>query len=160
MRKNKLSYLLFFFTLVFDQSTKYLARTQLSETQPFEIWPGHFKFQLVHNTGAFLSLGASWPEPVRISILIVFVILFLFFVWRSMVSDKSTLKQKICYAVILGGGIGNLIDRISQGEVTDFIWLGWGVLQTGVFNVADMGILFGVLALILEIHPKDNKKVV
>ena len=158
--KKHLNYFLLLLVVVVDQLTKYLARLFLQVDNHIEIGAGHIKLQLTHNSGAFLSMGANWSESARWIVLIGFVILFLFFLWRLMTSSQSTYKQKLCYAIVLGGGTGNLIDRIFAGEVTDFLWLGYGKLQTGVFNIADMAILFGVLILFLEIHPKNNKKVI
>ena len=67
----------------------------------------------------------------------------------------------VALALILAGGIGNLIDRISNnGLVTDFINVGIGPLRTGVFNVADMAVLFGVLALgYLSIYTHEDKAI-
>lgn len=166
MASNFKNYALFALVLVADQVTKSIARTNLVEGDPISFLSGHLKFFLVHNTGAFLSLGASWPYHVRLVVLILFVIFLLYFLWRMMTHSSTDVKHKICYALVLGGGMGNLIDRLYLGEVTDFVWIGFGPLQTGVFNIADMAILFGVIYLILEplffkliglkVHSKNN----
>ncbi len=160
MTKNQFNYFLVALIFILDQSTKFLARKYLEAREPIEIWTGHIRLQLVHNTGAFLSMGAEWPGYLRWTVLIAFVFFFLFFLWRLMIKESSTPKQKTCYAIVLGGGLGNLLDRLLMGEVTDFLWLGAGPVQTGVFNLADVAILFGILVLLLEVHPKNNKDVV
>jgi len=136
--------------LILDQTTKALARIYLTEQSVIEVWPGHIRLQLAFNSGAFLSFGSQWSDGLRGLVFIVFVMVFLFFLWKMMTSPKSNRAQKICYSLVLGGGLGNLIDRIYLGAVADFLWIGFGALQTGIFNVADVAILFGVLFLIFE----------
>jgi signal peptidase II len=59
----------------------------------------------------------------------------------------------VAWSLVLSGGVGNLLDRVlHDGRVIDFMNLGRGNLRTGIFNVADMCITFGVLLLILQAH--------
>jgi signal peptidase II len=147
-KKNVLS--LFLVILGIDQVTKIFSRMYLSEVQPIWIIENHLKFLLAFNPGAFLSLGSNWSGTSRTLVFIVFVIGFLFFLWKLIKDPNNSDLQNNCYTLILSGGIGNLIDRIIFGQVTDFLWVGIGPLQTGIFNVADMAILFGVIFLLLE----------
>ncbi len=154
-------YLYVFLITLADQLSKIAIRMNISENEQLIFLNGHFKILFVHNKGAFLSLGDSWSTSMRWIILILFVCFLLLVLWRLMVHSSTTAKHKLCYSIIIGGGLGNLIDRIYFDGVTDFLWIGFGPLQTGVFNLADMGILFGVLYLILEpfylkIHSKNN----
>ncbi len=154
-------YFLVFMVALADQLSKIAIRTKINENEQLIFLNGHFKILSVHNKGAFLSLGDSWPTSMRWVILILFVSILLLVLWRLMLHSSTTTKHKLCYSIIIGGGLGNLIDRIYFDGVTDFLWIGFGPLQTGVFNLADMGILFGVLYLILEpfylkIHSKNN----
>lgn len=160
MKKKFLYFILSAFVFLLDQMTKFVARRDLDAAGTVEFFSGHLRLHLVHNTGAFLSMGADWPPVLRWMILIVLVFFFLFFLTRMILKEQSTVKQKVCYAIILGGGAGNLLDRLWLGEVTDFLWLGFGPIQTGVFNIADMAILFGVIVLLLEVHPQNKKKIV
>ncbi len=98
------------------------------------------------NSGAFLSLGAGLPENIRQTIFVVlvsiFLIGFLFFVIRNQELNLLVVSSS---ALIIGGGLGNLIDRIlNQGSVIDFMNVGIGPIRTGVFNVADLAILAGI----------------
>jgi signal peptidase II len=55
----------------------------------------------------------------------------------------------VAFAFVIGGGIGNLIDRIAYGSVTDFFQIRLGVLKTGIFNMADVAVTFGVILILL-----------
>jgi len=113
---------------------------------------GVFRFQYTENTGAFLGLGARLPEPVRFWLLIVLVggvlIGMLRFVWTSQeINSMGVLGG----ALVVGGGIGNLIDRIfNAGAVIDFMDMGVGNLRTGIVNVADVAITVGVGILLVS----------
>ncbi|HEV2720597.1 MAG TPA: signal peptidase II, partial [Thermoanaerobaculia bacterium] len=102
------------------------------------------------NAGAFLSLGDNLPVHLRTIIFDVVVAIGLIAAIVVLARGKVTAHgDDIALAFIVGGGIGNLIDRIRfSGKVTDFIYLQAGPLHTGVFNVADMAITFGVLWLL------------
>ena len=127
MKTKKLFFQLFFFvaaaTLVLDQLTKFLADS-LGKT--------------IHNTGSAFGLNFGGAIPILLSIVAIGII----FYYR-----KPILKSKmlaILSALILGGAVGNLIDRIAFGFVRDFINLKiWPA-----FNVADAGLTIGVIGLI------------
>ena len=135
---------------VLDQLSKFCARQWLGDGSSFSYLFGLVKLQLAYNSGAFLSLGAGWPHVLRWIVFIGFVFIFLYFLWKLLMNPKNSRMQDLSYMMILGGGVGNLIDRIFLGEVTDFLWVGLGVLQTGIFNFADMMILIGVVCLFGE----------
>jgi signal peptidase II len=87
------------------------------------------------------------PEKLRYAMLIVlvsiFLVGFLLFVIRS---KKLTSLAVSSSVLIIGGGLGNLIDRIiNKGSVIDFMNIGIGPIRTGIFNVADLAIMAGVL---------------
>src|SRR5208283_5058245 len=110
------------------------------------------RLQLVQNPGAFLSLGASLPEHLRFALFTGAVgVLLLGLIAVSLFARPLRPWRCIALALVAGGGISNLIDRlIHDGRVTDFLNLGIGSLRTGIFNVADMAILFGALLLVLK----------
>jgi len=135
-----------------DQVTKTVASTHLPSSQPILLLSGLFRFQYTENKGAFLGLGARLPEPVRFWLLIVLVggvlIGMLRFVWTSQeINSMGVLGG----ALVVGGGIGNLIDRIfNAGAVIDFMDMGVGNLRTGIVNVADVAITVGVGILLVS----------
>lgn len=158
MLKKKPLLISFLAFLILDQLSKIAAKNYLSEDQNIWIWPEHIKLTLAYNSGAFLSLGAGWSETTRTLVFIIFVMGFLFFLWKLIKNPNNTSLQDHCYTLILSGGVGNLIDRILYRKVTDFLWVGFGPLQTGIFNIADMAILFGVLFLLGEDLISRQKK--
>ena len=63
--------------------------------------------------------------------------------------SRFRVPEVVAVAAIVGGGVGNLVDRVQLGAVRDFFNVGIGPLRTGIFNVADMAITFGGIALIV-----------
>ncbi|HYU35741.1 MAG TPA: signal peptidase II [Thermoanaerobaculia bacterium] len=129
-----------------DQAIKILAKSHLSSSLPLEFLNGAVRVQYAENTGAFLSLGADLPEKARFLLFVGLVgpilITGLAFAFKS---HRMTLTQKMGLILAVGGGIGNLIDRITHGAVVDFVSLGIGPLRTGIFNLADVAITVGLL---------------
>jgi signal peptidase II len=136
-----------------DQATKVIA-SQILESGPIEYFGGFVQFRLVHNPGAFLSLGAQLPEGVRdflfqgvVPLLLAVAVIVLM---RSMAPTRTAI---VGASLILGGGLGNFIDRtLHEGGVVDFVSIGFSGLRTGVFNVADVAIIGGVLMVLWEQH--------
>ena len=109
------------------------------------------RFEYAENPGGFLSFGAGWSPETRFWIftVIVSVMLLGILIFALRISNQTPLLTVIAVALVMGGGLSNLIDRIlNEGRVVDFIQVGIGVLRTGVFNIADMAIMTG-LGLIL-----------
>ena len=140
-----------------DQATKHLARTQLSQFN--STLPGGFvEFTLVENPGAFLSFGASLSESVRGGLLTVGVSLGLsFLLGYLMHTSRLDWLSFLGLALVWAGGMSNLIDRfVRHGLVTDFILLRAGPLHTGIFNLADLAIVFGLLILFTSFHMRQR----
>ena len=104
----------------------------------------------VLNSGVFLSLGSALEPTTRFWLFVVGVGGVLAMLLGLTLRDPRFRKPEVvAVAAIVGGGIGNLIDRVQLGAVRDFLNVGIGSLRTGIFNVADMAITFGGIALIL-----------
>jgi len=139
-------FILLFVCVGCDQSTKYAAKHFLEGQQTLSYMGDIFRLSYTENSGAFLSLGADLPENIRQIIFVVlvsiFLIGFLLFVIRKKGFNSLAVSSG---ALIIGGGLSNLIDRIiNQGAVIDFMNIGIGSLRTGIFNVADLAILAGM----------------
>jgi len=135
--------------LPLDQITKWLAREYLSHSHEYRLGPLFARFELAENPGAFLSLGASWSDSVRFWVLTVAV--FFILVWAAWSLFISKTQNKFEFwglQFLLVGGIGNLIDRAYKGTVTDFVQVGLGPLQTGIFNIVDMLILASLFIML------------
>lgn len=132
-----------------DQWTKTLVRAHVSVPRTY--LGGLLTLVRTENTGAFLSVGADLPAWIRTLVfggfVAVMLVGFTIAVVRGSISARG---DTVAAAMIIGGGFGNLIDRLLRtGHVTDFLYLEAGPLHTGVFNVADMAITAGVIWLIV-----------
>ncbi len=150
-------------TIVLDQLTKYVAEAELLLHQPVAIFPG-FNFTLMYNKGAafsFLSEAGGWQRIFFVFLSTVISIFLLF--WLRQISrdekQKDNAVLKIAIAFILGGAIGNLIDRARTGEVVDFIQVYYSSYYFPAFNIADSAITLGAGLLILDmlLEGKRNK---
>ena len=130
-----------------DRMTKNIAKENLPRHEIISMLNDTIRLQYAENTGAFLSFGADIPPRLRYFVFTILVGIFLCgLLVFQLASHQMTSAQVTAMACVLGGGFGNLIDRIvHQGRVFDFLNIGIGSLRTGVFNFADMSITFGVL---------------
>ena len=127
-----------------DQVSKGAAQEHLVGHEPLWFLGGMVRLTYVENPGGFLSLGAELPPQVRFWVFGVATALMLALLSAIVVSDQSNPPVFLLgIAMILGGGIGNLLDRLGSGVVRDFVNVGIGPIRTGVFNVADLAIMAG-----------------
>lgn len=142
-----------------DQTTKELARSHLRGHGTVRVVGDVLILRYVENEGAFLSLGAGFPRPVRVALFVVFPLAALAWLVIAM-ARSSTLSWRLLagLSIIAGGGFGNLIDRIFRGgRVSDFLNLGIGSFRTGIFNVADMAILAGLVLVLISPSAKIQR---
>lgn len=131
--------------LALDQWTKRLATLHLEGRPALEVFGEYVRLTYALNSGVAFSLGAGSRFPFYLfSIAAALVILWLFA--RGKV---PRLSQQIALALILGGALGNLVDRITTGLVVDFVEVGIGRYRWPVFNVADSAVSVGVVLFIL-----------
>jgi len=155
-----------------DQVTKWLAVKFLLGRPPLEILPG-FDLQLVYNTGAAFGLlddAGGWQNGFFIAVALV-VCVFISNMLRRLQPDE--VQGAVALALILGGAIGNLIDRMMFGHVIDFIQMyypgsscliGFSAIQYSgqavcvwpAFNIADSAIFLGAACLIIDMF-KESK---
>jgi len=127
--------------LLADQAAKIAVRGVLMEGIPEEVAGSFLRLTLRYNTGAAFSLG--WGGPVLLSIFTAVACVYLI---RIILRTGSTLRTAFL-GVILGGALGNLLDRILMGRVTDFIDVGTTGWRWPTFNVADIAICIGGIAV-------------
>jgi signal peptidase II len=129
-----------------DQAAKSVARDTLAGQPPIDLAGGLLRLTYAENPGAFLSLGARLPPFARTLIFGVGVAAILIAaVIYTLRAGHLTFGQAAGLALIAGGGVGNLIDRVLyQGSVIDYAILRLGPLSTGVFNLADVAIMGGL----------------
>lgn len=138
------------FIVLIDQVTKLLSDAGLDYAVPVTVMPG-LDLLLVYNTGAafsFLSDAGGWQRWVLAGISALVSLLVL--QWLVRVPPRQTL-QGVALAFILGGALGNLIDRVYLGHVIDFISVNAGDWRFATFNLADAAISIGAALLLLDI---------
>jgi signal peptidase II len=135
-----------------DQITKSIANRYLSETESVSLLGGSVQLQIAKNYGAFLSLGASLHRDTRATIFSVGVAAVLVALLGYCLGSTSNNPIVLpALSVIIGGGLSNLIDRLLYGGyVLDFLNMGIGSLRTGIFNVADVFIMTGVVVFLFS----------
>lgn len=133
-----------------DQATKNIARRSLASSS-VSLLNDSVRFEYTENPGAFLGLGSKLPREARFLLLVIFTSASLLLTLAFTVSARNLdVEQWVGLSLLAGGGVGNLIDRIfNDGAVIDFVRLGVGSLRTGVFNLADVAIVVGVVLLLL-----------
>lgn len=136
-------------TLAADQISKIIVRTTITPGETIEMLGGYFNLTNIENEGAFLGLGDTWPATVRLVVLtIIPVVLIVFAMVYLFTSTRNTRLGQIGACLLIGGGSGNLFDRIVYGSVTDFFHMDFIIFQTGIFNVGDMAILTGAAMML------------
>lgn len=140
--------------VAFDQITKYIAKTNLSDTKAVAFIPKIAQFRYAENTGMAFSMlsGARWIFIALTILVCTLILLYLF---------SSKCKNLWVYwslAVVVSGGIGNLIDRICFGYVVDFIEPVF--MNFAIFNIADCAVTCGAVVLIgyllLDLFKKEK----
>ncbi|WNQ09629.1 signal peptidase II [Paenibacillus aurantius] len=147
------SYWIALVVLVLDQITKKIVSGSMEVGDQLSVIGEFFKIHLYKNNGAAFSM---LPNQRLFFIVITTAVVtgLLWYIQRSRSSGKALLLSAL--GLILGGAIGNLLDRALYGEVVDFFQLTFGSYIFPIFNVADIGITIGV-ALILLDTMRDTK---
>lgn len=145
--------------VLIDQGTKIWVDTSMRLYESRPLIPGLLDLHYIRNTGAafgFLagsSIAFRIPFFIVISTLAVGIILFLFHKL-----EESEAVVPVALALVLGGAMGNLVDRVRLGEVIDFILIHYKRFQWPAFNVADIGISVGVGLLIIRMFLLERRE--
>ena len=139
-------------SLVLDQWTKVLARTHLRPLGPWRtkvIVPGYFDLRYSENTGVAFGMGQTMPGGRFILTLVALAALLLVGYYLKRSGDRQY-RLHLALGLVGGGAIGNLIDRIAFGRVTDFIVWHVGPHEWPAFNIADAALVVGVALMALD----------
>jgi signal peptidase II len=136
--------------LIVDQASKYYFEHSLELYQQIVVIPNYFSWMLAYNTGAafsFLADSGGWQR--WLFAVIAVVVSAVLVVWLKRLGRSDTWLA-IALALVLGGALGNLYDRIVLGHVIDFIFVHWHEHGFPAFNVADSAITVGAIMLALD----------
>lgn len=133
-----------------DQVTKQAAVTHLEGEPSIELFGGAARFAYAENRGAFLGLGDQLPDAARIPLLVVVNLGILLALGLWAFRRKQSALVRAAATLVIAGGVGNMIDRVLRegGRVVDFMMVGAGPVRTGIFNVADVAVMAGVILLL------------
>jgi signal peptidase II len=134
-----------------DQFSKRMVRESVEYHEQIPLFKDYLTLTKVENTGAFLSVGHTLPPLVKIFLLTVLPIVVLTLAVLYLLTKKglsNLMILGICF--IVGGGIGNIYDRVMHGSVTDFLHIDLVIFQTGIFNMADVSIMTGIFIVLLD----------
>lgn len=138
--------------LALDRYTKWLISHRLSMHDSVTVIPGFFRIIHTENPGAAFGIFADSPAQWKVGLLILFSVVALLIVsallWRT---SNAMTSSGVGLALILGGAVGNLWDRIVSRRVVDFLLFYIGRYQWPAFNVADSAIVVGACLLVFEI---------
>ncbi|MDO9168437.1 MAG: signal peptidase II [Methylobacter sp.] len=144
--------------VILDQGSKLAIASSMQLYESIQIMP-FFKLTYVHNTGAafsFLSEAGGWQRWFFAALALAISVVIA--VWLTRLKKHETLLA-VALALVLGGAVGNLIDRLAYGYVIDFLDVYYGTWHWPAFNVADSAITLGVILMLAEsfglVHPKE-----
>ncbi|MCU7906032.1 MAG: signal peptidase II [Candidatus Thiodiazotropha sp. (ex Epidulcina cf. delphinae)] len=147
-----------FLVILIDQATKQFAESVLTRYEPVYVLP-FFDFTLLYNKGAafsFLSNQGGWQRWFFIILAIGVTLVLIIWLWRLTREEKWI---AVALSLIIGGAVGNVIDRILFGQVIDFIHLHYQEHYWPAFNIADSSITLGVAIMLFDALILSKKRV-
>ena len=141
-----------------DQFSKKIVKRSVLPYETIHVLNDHLTVTRVENSGAFLSAGNSMPKASKqiFLTLIPVIAMVLGLVYLFLKPVSNSMLMGLCF--VIGGGIGNLFDRILYGSVTDFLYVKFGIFQTGIFNIADVSIMTGVFFILLQFFIRKDQR--
>ena len=133
-----------------DQFSKKIVKRSVLPYETIHVLNDHLTVTRVENSGAFLSAGDSMSKSSKqiFLTLIPIIAMILGLVYLFLKPVSGNMLTGLCF--VIGGGLGNLVDRIMYGSVTDFLFVKVGIFETGIFNLADVSIMTGMLLIFLQ----------
>ncbi|MFN8062911.1 MAG: signal peptidase II [Vicinamibacterales bacterium] len=138
--------------VVLDQLTKWLVRRTIELHDSVEIVPNFLNLTHVRNSGAafgFLN-GVDFPFKSVVIVVVAVVALAAIALYARQLGAE-TLTARVAFGLVLGGAVGNLIDRATAGYVVDFVDAYWGAVHFWAFNVADSAITVGAILMLIDL---------
>jgi signal peptidase II len=143
-----------------DQISKEVIRKNVGFYETRRVIEDVFTITYVENSGAFLSIGSNLPHTAKILILSVIPLIALGLgVVYILLKKNLTLLSALALSFAIGGGIGNIYDRLVHGSVTDFMHINFGFFQTGIFNMADVSIMTGMFIFLFQSYQRQRGRI-
>ena len=143
--------------ILFDWISKQWALSSLEYMQPVEVISGFWNWTLVHNRGAafsFLASAGGWQQWLFSALAVIISLVCVLMLKKA---DRRDWQTALPLALIIGGALGNLIDRIRFGYVIDFVHWYYGSFHWPVFNLADSAISIAAVLLIVLSFKTEKK---
>ena len=137
-------------TIGCDGVTKHVASSALAGSPAVSLLADTVRLEYAENVGGFLGLGSEWPPVVRAAVFGVGNLLVLLALGAVTLRLERSGPALVGVALFVAGGLSNVIDRLGDGRVIDFLNVGFGPLRTGIFNVADMAIMLGAILILVS----------
>ncbi len=155
LKKTLLILLLLSVNIGCDQIAKSIVRRNVEFNQQTEVIKGFITLTRVENTGAFLSMGDNLPRFGYLTMMIILPLLVLgYALYYLFTSENLSRLMTLSMCLFIGGGFGNIFDRIIYGSVTDFLLFDFVLFRTGIVNLADISITTGFFIVVYEIIVK------
>lgn len=140
--------------VLLDRLTKLVIETSVPAWETYVVIPNFFNIVHTENRGAAFGLladaSAEWRSFVLVGLSVVVMVFVGSLLWQSARPGGGSRSLKTGLALMLGGALGNLYDRLSEGSVTDFLQFYLGSYEWPAFNVADSAISIGAGLLLLD----------
>lgn len=149
---NRKIFIVAVISLFLDQITKILIGIFFALDEKFVVILNFFSIHFIENYGGAWSILNN-----KVDFLIIISLVALFIIYRFMYSFKQNKRNNLAFGLILGGIVGNLIDRVFLGYVRDFLAFKFFSYQYPIFNLADTFIVVGVFLLIIAIIKGEDK---
>ena len=135
-----------------DQISKCIVRQRFDYNNRVSVIDNFVTITKVENTGAFLSLGHHLPRIIYIIIMIIIPLIVMGYALYFLLKSNNLSKLIILgLCLIIGGGLGNIYDRIIHGSVTDFLNFNFVIFHTGIVNMADISVTIGFIILMSKL---------
>lgn len=148
-------YLIALFVFLVDQGTKYLIATRLELYEQIPVIGDFFLITSSRNKGA--AFGILQNQLWFFIVVTVFVVVGIVWYMQKVRAEGHKLLPT-ALALVLGGALGNFIDRLIMGEVVDFLQFNFGTYTFPIFNIADSSIVIGVALIILDVLMEGKRE--
>ena len=152
LRRHTLELWIVAVIVVLDQATKAVVKARLPLHESVTVIPGFFDLTHVRNTGAAFGMLNNMEFAYKPAVMVLVALIALVAVASYALTLPAAQRlARLGLALILGGAVGNLIDRATMGFVIDFVDIYWRSVHFWAFNVADSAITVGVVLMLLDV---------